>query len=87
MKTWIKIDELRPIVESLNAKKITYGKAIELITEHCRNRVELSKLSQHDVIKNEVSVCLITDEQQKCSYRSHSKCLYKHACAHKQTVL
>ncbi len=45
------------------------------------------KLSQHDVIKNEVAVCLITDEQQKCSYRSEGKCLYKNACAHKQTVL
>lgn len=57
METWIKIDELRPIVDSLNSEKITYGKAIELITEYCRGRVEPSKLSQHDVIKNEVSVC------------------------------
>lgn len=57
MEIWIKIDELRPIVDSLKNNKITYGKATELITKCCKDRVELSKLSQHDVIKNEVAVC------------------------------
>lgn len=31
--TGIKIDELRPIVKSLNEGSITYGKAIKLINE------------------------------------------------------
>jgi len=43
METWIKIDELKPIVESLNKNEITYGKAIELITEKCKERAQSSQ--------------------------------------------
>lgn len=47
-----------------------FEKHPELITEHCRSRVESSKLSQHDVIKNEVAVCdcdkPLTERYDRC---------------------
>ena len=39
MKTLIKIDELRPIVNQINNVEITQGKATELITEVCAERL------------------------------------------------
>lgn len=51
------------------------------------HKEELSKLSQHDVIKNEVSVCLLGYSFEGCTYTEpkHEAC--KYCDKFKQTVL